>query len=92
VLSGSSKLVVLLQKDAAKPRASAIFINSVARDRSTLVSLAKLDFLFKRQKRRFLAAVMGAKVGANVHSRQAMPGDVQRTLLQVNSMQGDIGL
>jgi hypothetical protein len=34
----------------------------------------------------------GAKVGANVHSHQAMPGDVQPPLRQVNGTLGDKGL
>lgn len=34
----------------------------------------------------------GAKVGANVHSYQAMPGDVQPALTQVNGTPDDMGL
>jgi hypothetical protein len=34
----------------------------------------------------------GAKVGANVHSYQARPGDVQPALTQVNGTLGDMGL
>ena len=35
---------------------------------------------------------LGAKVGANMHSHQAMPGDVQPALPQVNATLGDVGL
>ncbi len=51
----------------------------------TLVSLAKLEVLFNRQKPSPCAALVGAKVGANVHSHQATPGDVQPPLLLVNA-------
>ena len=71
-------------------RASAIFTGSVAGNRSTLISPAKLDFLFQWQKPGFRAALVGAKVGANVHSHQAMPGDVQPPLPQVNGTPGDM--
>jgi hypothetical protein len=60
------------------------------RERSTLISLAKLDFLFQSQKPGFRAALVGAKMGANVHSHQAMPGDVQPRLPQVNGTPGDM--
>ena len=72
-------------------RALAIFIGSVAWNRSTLLSPPKLDFLFNGQKSSSWAAHVGAKVGANVHSHQAMPGDVQRALRQVNGTPGDMG-
>jgi len=35
---------------------------------------------------------VGAKVGANVHSHEAMLGDVQPALPQVNGMPGDMEL
>jgi hypothetical protein len=38
------------------------------------------------------AALVGANVGANVHSYQAIPSDVQRTLPKVIGMLGDTGL
>jgi len=34
----------------------------------------------------------GAKAGANVHSYEAMPGDVRPALPQVNGMLGDMKL
>lgn len=73
-------------------RASAIFTGSVAGNRSTLISPAKLDFLFQWQKPGFRAALVGAKVGANVHSHQAVPGDVQPQLPEVNGTPGHMGL
>jgi len=48
--------------------------------------------VFDRQKLSSSAELLGAKVGANVHSHQAMPGDVQPELPQVNGTLGDIGL
>jgi hypothetical protein len=77
--------------DTAKSRTLAIFTSSVAGNGSTLTSPAKLDFLFNRQKSGSQAARAGAKVGANVHSHQAMPGDVQPTWPQVNGTPGDTG-
>lgn len=44
------------------------------------------------QKLCSLAAQVGAKVGANVHSHQAMPGDVQPLSAQVNATLGDARL
>jgi hypothetical protein len=49
-------------------------------------------FSVNRQKPGSWAALVGAKVGANVHSHQAMPGDVQPALPQVNGTPGDMGL
>jgi hypothetical protein len=57
-----------------------------------LISPAKLDYQFKSQKPGFWAAQVGAKVGADVHSHQAMPGDVEPPLPQVNGTPGDMGL
>jgi hypothetical protein len=56
-----------------------------------LISLAKFEVLFNRQEPGSWAAVVGANVGANVHSRQATPGDVQPPLPQVNGTPGDMG-
>jgi hypothetical protein len=36
--------------------------------------------------------MVGAKMGANVHSHEAMLGDVQPALPQVNGMLGNMGL
>jgi hypothetical protein len=40
----------------------------------------------------FLGGWVGAKVGANVHSHQATPGDVQRPLPQMCATPVDVGL
>jgi hypothetical protein len=74
------------------PGASAIFASSVTGNWNTLISAAKLDFLFNRQEPGSWAALAGAKVRANVHSHRAMPGDVQPPLPQVNGTPGDMGL
>jgi hypothetical protein len=74
------------------PGVPAIFTSSVAGNRSNLISPAKLDYQFKSQKPGSWAAQVGAKVGANVHSHQATPGDVEPPLPQVNGTPGDIGL
>ena len=38
------------------------------------------------------SALVGAKVGANVHSHRAMPGDVQPLSAQVSATLGDVRL
>jgi hypothetical protein len=57
-----------------------------------LIWSAKLDFLFSRQKSSSWVALVGAKVGANVRSNQAMPGNVQPPSAQVNVPLGDVRL
>jgi hypothetical protein len=64
---------------------------------STLLSSAKLSsakfkVLFDSRSRVTGRPWVGAKVGANVHSHQATPGDVQPPLPQVNGTPGDMGL
>jgi hypothetical protein len=61
------------------------------RDWSTLISLAKFEVLFKRLEPGSGWRWVGAKVGANVHSHQAMPGDVQPPSPQLNGTPGDAG-
>lgn len=62
------------------------------REYSDLVSVTSNSIFCSTQKPCSRAAQVGAKVGADMHSRQAMPGDAQPLSAQVTGTLGDVGL
>ena len=59
---------------------------------STRIVLVKFDSLFNKQKSNRWAALVGAKVGAKVHSDLAAQGDNQPALSLVGGTLGDMRL
>jgi hypothetical protein len=68
-------------------------LHPLARQEREYSDLASVNSIFcSTRKPCSRAAQVGAKVGANVHSHQAMPGDVQPLSAQMNATLGDVRL